>query len=76
MVDKAKPDPEVFLLAAKKMYVDPQKCIVFEDAEAGIEAAKNGNMKCIGIGSREILGEADMVVDGLHDISIERALSI
>jgi beta-phosphoglucomutase len=75
-VTQAKPDPEVFLKGANELGLKPSECIVFEDAEAGIEAAINGNMKSIGIGSSDILGKADLVVDGLHDISVERALSI
>jgi beta-phosphoglucomutase len=75
-VTQAKPDPEVFLKGAEELGIKPEECIVFEDAEAGIEAAKNGNMKCIGIGSSKILGNANIVVGGLHDISVDRVLSI
>jgi beta-phosphoglucomutase len=57
-VTKAKPDPEVFLLAAEQLGVKPQDCIVFEDAVAGIEAANRANMTSIGIGDSEILSEA------------------
>ena len=57
-VTKAKPDPEVFLLAAEQLGVKPQDCIVFEDAVAGIEAANKANMISIGIGDSEILSEA------------------
>jgi beta-phosphoglucomutase len=51
-VSKAKPDPEVFLIAAKKMGLKPEDCLVIEDAQAGIEAAKNAGMKTIGIGGQ------------------------
>ena len=47
---KAKPDPEVFLIAAGKLGLKPEECIVAEDAIAGIAAAKNGGMKSIGVG--------------------------
>ena len=57
-VTKAKPDPEVFLLAAEQLGIKPQDCIVFEDAVAGIEAANRANMISIGIGDSEILSEA------------------
>ncbi|WP_088323394.1 beta-phosphoglucomutase [Polaribacter tangerinus] len=57
-VTKAKPDPEVFLLAAKQLGVKPENCIVFEDAVAGIEAANNANMTSVGIGDAQILNEA------------------
>lgn len=48
-VSKIKPDPEAFLLAAKKLNVRPEECIVVEDAEKGVIAAKKGGMKCIAI---------------------------
>jgi beta-phosphoglucomutase len=58
-VTKAKPDPEVFLIAAKQLGVNPENCVVFEDAVAGIEAANNANMLSIGIGDENVLNEAD-----------------
>lgn len=58
-VTKAKPDPEVFLIAAQKLNVSPKNCIVFEDALAGIKAANNADMTSIGIGGADILEEAD-----------------
>ena len=69
-VSNAKPDPEVFLLGAKLLKVDPVDCVVFEDAEAGVEAAINGNMKCVGIGSPEVLGKANIVVPGFVGFSM------
>jgi beta-phosphoglucomutase len=68
-VTKAKPDPEVFLKAAELIGVDPGNCIVFEDAAAGVQAALNAGMKCVGIGSPEILSEAHMIVKGLHEMN-------
>lgn len=58
-VTKAKPDPEVFLIAAKNLGVEASSCIVFEDAVAGIQAANAAGMVSIGIGDAEILKEAD-----------------
>ena len=58
-VSKAKPDPEVFLIAAKKLGVEPVNCVVFEDALAGIEAANTAGMESIGIGDVKILSDAD-----------------
>lgn len=75
-VSKAKPDPEVFLLGAEELEVDPIECIVFEDAVAGVEAAKNANMFTIGIGSPEILDQADKVVPGLNEVSIEDLMNL
>ncbi|MPQ47713.1 beta-phosphoglucomutase [Marinifilum sp. N1E240] len=63
-VSNAKPDPEVFLKGAELLGFSPSECIVFEDAEAGVEAAINGNMRCVGIGSPEVLGKANIVVPG------------
>lgn len=57
-VTKAKPDPEVFLIAAENLGVQPSKCIVFEDAVAGIQAANAARMISIGIGDEKVLSEA------------------
>lgn len=67
-VSKAKPDPEVFLKAAEELHTIPEECLVFEDAQAGIEAAINGNMRCIGVGDPEILKQANLVVPNLANI--------
>ncbi len=58
-VTKAKPDPEVFLIAANTLGIAPKHCVVFEDALAGIEAANNAGMKSVGIGDAQVLNEAD-----------------
>lgn len=68
-VTKAKPDPEVFLLGAQRTDSKPEECVVFEDAVAGIEAANAANMISIGIGSAEVLSEADYVFGGFTDFS-------
>lgn len=64
-VIKPKPDPEVFLKGAEELGIAPINCVVFEDAIAGIEAAKAGGMKAVGIGLPEVLTEADLVISGL-----------
>ena len=64
-VSRAKPDPEVFLCGARALGIDPANCIVFEDAEAGIEAAIAGGMKCVGIGDPARLNRANAVIPGL-----------
>ncbi|KRQ87854.1 Beta-phosphoglucomutase [Caloramator mitchellensis] len=69
-VTKAKPDPEVFLKAAEELGLEPYECIVFEDAVAGIEAAKNANMRVIGVGSDEILKDSDKVISGFEGIDL------
>ena len=67
-VTKAKPDPEVFLCAADKLDIPPASCVVFEDAEAGIEAAHRAGMGAVGIGNPSILKEADIVIPGLREL--------
>ena len=71
-IHKAKPDPEVFLKGAGEMNLPPSCCVVFEDAQAGIEAAIAGGMKCVGVGSPERLGRADMVIPDLREITIKQ----
>lgn len=61
-VERTKPDPEVFLKGAKALDVAPEDCVVFEDAASGIEAAKAAGMRCVGVGSEEVLGGADLVI--------------
>jgi beta-phosphoglucomutase len=65
---KAKPDPEVFLLGARELGVKPSECVVFEDAEAGVEAAKKAGMAVVGIGTRDILKDADVVIATFEDM--------
>lgn len=68
-VTKSKPDPEVFLVAAKKLKLQPEDCLVVEDAKAGIDAARNGNMASLGVGPlHENLG-ANYHYETLKDIT-------
>lgn len=69
-VSKAKPDPEVFLRAANELDIPPTSCVVFEDAEAGIQAALQANMGAVGIGKRDTLKGADIVIGGLWDLVV------
>ncbi len=71
MIRNTKPDPEIFLLAASMLRISPSECLVFEDAEAGVEAALAANMKCVGIGSVKQLGKADLVIPRTADFKIE-----
>jgi beta-phosphoglucomutase len=68
-VTKAKPDPEVFLLAANQLGVKAQNCVVFEDAVAGIEAANAAKMISIGIGDSNVLSEAQFNFSNFTEIS-------
>jgi len=67
-VSKAKPDPEVFLIAAKALNINPEDCIVFEDSVAGVQAANTANMISIGIGEQSVLHEADYVFSDFTEI--------
>lgn len=69
-VSKAKPDPEVFLLGAKRIGIPASQCIVFEDAYAGIEAAKKAGMLAIGVGNRKSLPHADVLVETLENLDL------
>jgi len=59
-----KPAPDLFLLAARKLGVRPQACIVFEDAAAGVQAARAAGMKVVGVGRPDVLAGADAVIAG------------
>lgn len=71
MIVHTKPDPEIFLKAAQLIEVVPAECLVFEDAEAGVEAALAAKMKCVGVGSIQQLGKANMVIDKTGDFRTE-----
>ena len=73
-VTEGKPHPQVFLTAAERLGADPRRCIVFEDAVAGVKAAKSAGMYCIAITSThpgEKLKEADLIVDTLKEVSVK-----
>ena len=70
MIDKAKPNPEIFLKAAECLKVQPGECIVFEDAVAGIESAKRAGMKVIGVGDPSILIDADAVIQNFEGLDL------
>lgn len=63
IVQKPKPNPEVFLAASQLLQVPPKNCTVIEDARAGVEAAHAGGMFCIGIGDKKVLAQADIVIE-------------
>lgn len=73
-IKASKPDPEVFLLAAKALGVKQEECVVVEDAAAGIEAARRAGMAVFGIGAPGSLpGVADMALN-LSEVTVERLL--
>ena len=71
MIEHSKPNPEIFLKAAGILQAKPTDCIVIEDAEAGVEAAKLAGMKCVGIGNAAQLGKADYIVDRIDKLKYE-----
>ena len=79
-VTHGKPDPEVFLLAANRVGMDPAACIVVEDAGAGIDAGKAGGMRTIGLVStgrtHAELAHADLVVERFDQLTLEHFQSL
>jgi beta-phosphoglucomutase len=80
---RGKPDPEVFLLGAKQIGVLPERCIVLEDAPAGIQAAKAGKMRAVGVtfvghhpAEKLQVAGADLVVKSLEEVSVNRLLEL
>jgi HAD superfamily hydrolase (TIGR01509 family) len=72
---KGKPDPEGFLVAASRTGVEPARCVVIEDAPAGLQAAKSSGMRAIGVTTTHPapdLGDADLVVDSLGEEIVRR----
>jgi len=70
--EKGKPAPDIFLLAAQKLALNSEECIVFEDASLGVEAAKNGKMRCVGVdryNDPARLSKADIIVKDLSEIT-------
>jgi len=71
-VKNGKPDPDIFLLAAKKLKVSPSDCLVLEDAPKGVLAAKSANMKCYAVPSKEVknqdFSKADKVLNSLGEV--------
>jgi beta-phosphoglucomutase len=68
----SKPHPEVFQKGAADLGLKPDQIVVFEDAISGVESAKAGGFRCIGIGDKNTLNMADVVVDSLAGMDTER----
>jgi len=73
---RSKPDPQVFLAAANAVHVPPADCVVLEDAEAGVEAARAAGMRVVGIGPRSRVGRADRVVAGLERLRVDDIMAL
>ncbi|MFH1868090.1 MAG: beta-phosphoglucomutase family hydrolase [Candidatus Omnitrophota bacterium] len=78
-IAKGKPDPQIFLMSAEKLQVEPSEAIVFEDAALGVEAAKRAGMSCVGIDRNnhpELYKKADIVVKDLAEVDFKRLNSL
>ncbi|MFH1381041.1 MAG: HAD-IA family hydrolase, partial [Candidatus Omnitrophota bacterium] len=74
-ITRGKPDPQIFTMAAKRIGLNVDECVVFEDAYLGVEAAKNGNFKCIGIdrnNNPRRLEKADIIVKDLKEVDYQK----
>ena len=71
---RSKPDPEVFLIAAEKLGIEPKDCVVVEDSDAGVEAAKAGGMYAIAVGAAAPNPKADVAVKSID--SLMKAISL
>ena len=69
-VSKSKPAPDIFLFGANQLGLKPEECIVYEDAEAGIDAAKAGGFHAVGIGPEERVGHADIRFDSMAEATL------
>ena len=67
-ISKSKPDPEVFLLAAKKLHLEPKDCIVVEDAKTGIDAANAGGFISVGINDAANYSETKCRIKKVSDV--------
>lgn len=74
-VKRGKPDPEIFITTAKRIGVNPESCLVIEDAENGVKAAKAAGMKCIGYknmdSGNQDLSEADLVINNFSELNLD-----
>lgn len=73
---RSKPDPQVFELAAEQLRQEPAHCVVVEDAESGVAAARAAGMRVVGIGDAARLAAADRVVPGVAALSVEAILEL
>jgi len=69
-VSQSKPAPDIFLYASEKLGLQPENCIVFEDAEKGIDAAKAGNFHNVGIGPEARVGHSDVRFDSMKEATL------
>ena len=78
-VEKKKPDPQLFLLAAERMGIEPARCVVIEDAPNGVQAAKSAGSACIAVTNSttaDRLSRADLVCDSLSQINLDTIITL
>ena len=75
-VERQKPAPDLFLHAARLLNLKPEDCVVVEDAAAGIEAARAGGFRTLGLGPRDRVGDADIVFDALKGVLLAVVLNL
>jgi beta-phosphoglucomutase family hydrolase len=77
-ITHGKPNPEILLVCARKLKVNPAECLVVEDAKLGVEAAKTAEMKCLGYrnpsSGKQDLSKADLITDDLSKLDIQKLL--
>lgn len=76
LVSNAKPDPEVFLLAARQLHIPAAEAVIFEDAQAGIDAGLRAGMFTIGVGHPDLLKKAHIVISGFSEFRWEDFLKL
>jgi beta-phosphoglucomutase len=74
-IAKGKPDPEIFLTAAKLLNVDPLACIGIEDAAAGVDSIKDAGMFAVGVGSETSLAKADIIYSSTEQLSLSNIMN-
>ena len=73
-IDRKKPDPQIYVRTAQCLGLSPERCVVIEDAPAGVAAAKAAGMLCVAVTSsagRDALGRADLIVDSLLEVTVQ-----
>jgi beta-phosphoglucomutase family hydrolase len=77
-INRSKPDPEIFLMSAKRLHVRPEECWVVEDSKFGVEAAKKAGMKCLGYvnpsSGKQDLSKADLIIDDFRRLDVSKLI--
>lgn len=79
MVNKGKPDPDIYLAAAKKLHIPPERCVAFEDSVNGVRSAKAAGMKVIAINTshqKEKLSNADLILEDYTQINVQKLMTL